>query len=201
MWHGSISVRCTRQEAGSKKKAFWALSQSVGNIIFLDMSSLQEKADQEFLEEYSVSSERAQEIRNRVQKLKEAGWVDSLRMLAQELGEETPKEEAGETLALPGLGADSSKEECRTYACPPGHPAEGLQVRSLGATLRVQKSGTSLLEITFLPKDEEFLVCHMSDDRFEELNQHLTMDLALEIKAAKAKKSERQAVWKARFSK
>ncbi len=165
------------------------------------MSSLQEKADQEFLENYSVPTERAEEIRARVQRLKEAGWIESLRVLASELGEELPKEEGAENLSLPGMGVESSKEEARRYLCPPGHAAEGLQVLSLGNSLKVLKGSTSLMELSFLPKEDAFLVYHLDDERFEELNRHLSEDLAHEIKAAKAKKSERQAAWKARFSK
>ncbi len=165
------------------------------------MSNLQEKADQEFLENYSVPIERAQEIRARVQRLREAGWVESLILLANELGVDAPKEASGETLALPGMEGDSAKDITRVFACPTGHLAQGLSISCSGNSLRVIKDGTSVLEVAYLPKDDDFLVYHLDDSRFDELNKHLSEDLALEIKAAKAKKNERQAAWKARFSK
>jgi len=165
------------------------------------MSNLQEKADQEFLEDFVVPTDRAQEIRARVQKLREASWVDSLNLLAIELGVEVPKDALGETIDLPGMGSESSKDDTRVFECPVGHAAEGLVITSSGNSLRVSKHGVSLLEIAYLPKDDDFLVYHLDDRHFDELNKNLSEDLQLEIKAARAKKSERQAAWKARFSK
>jgi len=149
-------------------------------------------------EDINISSERAQSIRDQVSRLREAGWMESLRSIVQELGEEWIETEEGESLPLPGF---STKGEApKVFNAPQGHSAEGLRVALQNTDLKVFFKNTLLLELSFLPKDAEYVVYYLDESRLEELNNHI-QSLEEIMKAARAAKTKRQAEWNARFAK
>ena len=162
------------------------------------MASVQEKGDQEFLEDYEVSSERAQSIREQVARLKEENWMDTFRTLAKELGEDYVEGEEGESLPLPGM--QQKGEVPRVFRAPTGHSAEGLTIALQNADLKVLFKDELLVELTFLPKDGEYVVFFLNEERLPEIRSWVE-SLGEIIKAAKAAKTQRQAEWAKRFGK
>lgn len=162
------------------------------------MTTLQDKADQEFLEDYPVSAERAANIREQVSRLKEENWMETFRTLAKELGEEYTEGDEGENLSLPGM---SQKGEVpRVFKAPVGHPAEGLHIILQNADLKVVHQDQLLVELSFLPKDNEYVVFYLDENRLPEIRSWVA-SLEDFIKAAKAVKNQRQAEWAKRFNK
>jgi hypothetical protein len=152
--------------------------------------------DDEILEDdYQVPTDRATSIRAQVQLLKEAGWMDNLRTLVAEAGEEVSSEDAP---SLPGFSEKS--EGLRFWRAPEGHIAFGLQATFFNNELKVLMNGELLLELAFLPKDNEWVVYFVKEDNWDALCGWVA-SLEPEIKAARAKKTQRQSAFKARFNK
>jgi hypothetical protein len=149
-------------------------------------------------EDITITAERAKNIREQVARLRESNWMESLRAVAQELGEDWVETEDGESLPLPGL---STKGEVpKVFQAPQGHAAEGLRVVLQNTDLKVFFKNALLLELSFLPKDGEYVVYHLDESRLEELNGYV-QSLEEIMKAARAAKTKRQAEWNARFAK
>jgi len=162
------------------------------------MATLQEKADQEFLEDYQVSNERAQGIREQVARLKDENWMDTFRTLAKELGEDYVESAEGESLPLPGF--IQKGETPRIFTAPQGHAAAGLRIALQNADLKVLHNEDLLVELTFLPKDGEYVVFYLDENRLPEIRAWVE-SLEEIIKSAKAVKTQRQAEWAKRFKK
>lgn len=162
------------------------------------MADIQEQLNDEYWDNYSVEAERAGSIRERVQQLKELEVMDNLKLLAKELGEELSAKEDGETLDLPGLSTKG--ENPLVFSAPVGHPAEGLRVALQNTDLKVYAKESLILELTFLPKDGEFVVYFMDEEKLTDLSSWVA-SLKEFTDAAKAKKKERQAKWAKRFKK
>jgi len=149
-------------------------------------------------EDITITSERAQNIRDQVARLREAGWMESLRSVAQELGEDYVETEEGGTLPLPGF---STKGEApKVFTAPQGHSSEGLRVALQNTDLKVFFKEALLLELSFLPKDGEYVVYFLDEARLPELNGYIE-SLGEIMKAARAAKTKRQAEWAGRFAK
>ncbi|MEO5667063.1 MAG: hypothetical protein ABIR96_03300 [Bdellovibrionota bacterium] len=154
--------------------------------------------DQEHPEDITITSERAQSIRAQVSRLREAGWMESLRAIAGELGTDWVETDEGESLPLPGF---STKGEVpKVFCAPQGHASEGLRVALQNTDLKVFFKDALLLELSFLPKDGDYVVYFLDESRLEELNGYVA-SLDEIMKAARAAKTKRQAEWSARFKK
>lgn len=162
------------------------------------MASLQEKTDQDF-ENFEVSKERASEIREKVSRLREENWMETFRTLAKELGEDFVEGEEGQNLALP-LGGGPKGEVPKVFKAPQGHPAEGLAIVLQNADLKVMHKDSLLVELSFLPKDGEYVVFFLDENRLPEIKGWVE-SLGEIIKAAKDVKAQRQAEWAKRFKK
>jgi|GEM_PF-2335860 len=149
-------------------------------------------------EDIVISAERANDIRGQVARLREAGWMESLRSVAQELGQDWIENDESGNLPLPGF---STKGEApKVFSAPQGHASEGLRVALQNTDLKVFFKDALLLELSFLPKDGEYVVYFLDESRFEELSAYV-QSLDEIMKAARAAKAKRQAEWNARFSK
>jgi hypothetical protein len=150
--------------------------------------------DDEILEDdYQVPAERAASIRSQVLLLKEAGWMDNLRTLVAEAGEEVSGDDSPE---LPGFSEKT--EGLRFWRAPEGHIAAGLQATFHNNELKVSMNGDLLLELAFLPKDNEWVVYYLKEDHWDALCGWVT-SLEPEIKGAKGAKTQRQSAFRARF--
>lgn len=150
--------------------------------------------DDDILEDdYQVPADRAAAIRAQVQLLKEAGWMDNLRTLVAEAGEELSGDEAPE---LPGFSEKT--EGLRFWRAPEGHIAAGLQATFHNNELKVSMNGDLLLDLAFLPKDNEWVVYFLKEDHWDALCGWVT-SLEPEIKGAKGQKTQRQSAFRARF--
>lgn len=162
------------------------------------MATIQEKVDQEFLEDYEVSNERAADIRQQVARLKEENWMETFRTLAKELGEDWVEGEEGTNLALPF--SVQKGETPRVFKAPSGHAADGLRIALQNTDLKVLHKDSLLVELTFLPKDGEYVVYYLDENRLPEIKLWVE-SLGELIQSAKAIKTQRQAEWAKRFNK
>jgi len=148
-------------------------------------------------ENFTLDADRASVIRANIEKLKNEAFPEDLRLLALELGGEektNPNPEEGFFSALKG-------EKVFIFRTPADHLAGATEVRVTGPELRLYEGvpPASLLELSFLPKGGEFLIFFVNEERTERLLE-LKALLKDEIKAARARKSERQASMKERFA-
>lgn len=162
------------------------------------MASLQDKIDEEFLENYEVAEERATFIRNHIKELRELEVMENLKDLAKELGSELTEADEDGSLALPGLSAKG--ESPLVFSAPEGHPAEGLSIALQNTDLKVFKLEKLILELSFLPKDNDFVVFFLDEEELANLKGWMD-SLKDFTEAAKAKKRERKAKWAKRFKK
>jgi|GEM_PF-1896755 len=178
-------------------------------------------------ENYSVGTERAEAIRTQLREIREKAQVGQLELLVTELGTDESEEAPtpGTTQpALPGFGNKDLRSQVKSYktsfaetlavddatAVPTTETTESsttpstvqhqVEIRSTDAEIRLLVNGRPLIDFTSLPKADEFLINRVDETRLALLP--LLFDaLAEEVKKAKARKSERQAAWKARFHK
>jgi len=157
---------------------------------------MHEKLDVDF-ENFTVDESRAQNIRHSVETLKNSGWVVSWKLLLQELGtDECP--DSTDTPELPGLSADST---VRVFRCNETESvASGFMLALQAQDLRAYVDEKCLVEISFLPKEDEFAIFYIDENGFTRLPD-IMQALELTIKSAKQRKSTRGNTWKERFTK
>lgn len=153
-------------------------------------------------ENYSVEETRKTEVKSFVELLKAEAWVADLKTLLAEYGTavEQSKEQGGLFATL-----DTSKNSKQFLVdpatlAPDGtpHPAIGLLVETDGTVLKMSFENDCLMEVSFLPKANDFAVLFINEPKFETLKEKMLV-LAEFVKEAKSKKSSRNAEWKARF--
>lgn len=147
-------------------------------------------------ENFKVETDRATQIREHLARMKSENWMNDLKILVLELGEES-KEKDEEAGLIPGLVKD---QKIMVYRTPLDHAAGAWTFKLSGTDFRVFLDETSVVEISFLPKADDFLLMYVNEtliDRILTLRESLTA----EIKAARAKKTQRQATFKAAFNK
>lgn len=162
------------------------------------MASIQDKIDEEFLENYEVAEERAAFIRNHIKELRELQVMENLKDLAKELGSELVEGDENGAVALPGFAAKG--ESPLVFAAPEGHAADGLRIALQNTDLKVFKKEKMILELSFLPKDNDFVVFFLDEEELANLKGWMD-SLKDFTDAAKAKKKERKAKWAKRFKK
>jgi hypothetical protein len=144
-------------------------------------------------ENFSVEQERAQSIRDNVRRIKDELDLDGLRLLVSELGSEVRDEEAAQ-----GLHSLLKDQSAKAFIPPADHVAGGFKITMASQEFQISFNNRSLLELSYLPKGNDFLVFHLEEADFAHL-QNLKELLKEEIKAARAKKSSRAAAFKAKF--
>ncbi len=143
-------------------------------------------------ENFKVVKEREEQIRGHLERMKSENWMNDLKILALELGTETRDEESG---LIPGLLKDNKS---MVYNTPLDHAAGAWSLRLNGAEFRLFQDEKAVVEVSFLPKGEDFLLMYVDEGHIEKILA-LREALAAEIKAARAKKSQRQAKFKEAF--
>lgn len=146
-------------------------------------------------ENFSVEQEKADEIRRRIGILKGQRLVDDLKLLCAEFGYEV--ETPGEQESLPGLGK-GPKDLCFEISAIENQREYTIELS--GNELRFLISGTLVCDVSFLPKDDELLVGFVHAEQWATFEQEFTAFENI-IALAKKRKSERQKLWKDRFSK
>jgi len=150
-------------------------------------------------ENYSVDKERANSIRERLERIRQSETVLALALLVDEFGRE--ETEAPEDGTLPGLLKDSDK----TRVFETGRELLGatrlLRIERARHDLRLFADGRRLLDVSFLPKNSEFLVNMLAPEEENELLETCLSALSEDAGRAKGKKSERQNAFRARFQK
>ena len=155
------------------------------------------KSEAEYAD-FEVPKERAEFIRAQLQSLRDLEVMENFRVLAKELGVETAEIDEDGTTQLPGF--TKKGDNPLVFAAPVGHPSEGLAIALQNTDLKLMFNKELLLEISFLPKDDEYAVFYMDESRIDDLNKWIE-SLGDFVSAAKAKKAERKAKWKGRFKK
>ncbi|NCN27095.1 hypothetical protein GW915_05915 [bacterium] len=146
-------------------------------------------------ENFSVEQEKAEEIRRSIEIIKEQDLVADLKILCSELGYDV--EVPGEQESLPGMGK-GPKDLCLEI-CSIENNREYL-FELAGNELRFSIAGQLVCDVSFLPKNNEFLVGFVHTElwkAFEEEHSAFENIVAM----AKKRKGERQKLWKARFNK
>jgi hypothetical protein len=144
-------------------------------------------------ENYTLEKERETEIRSHLDEIKTKDWLGDLLILLQECGETLVIQAADE---LPGLGGKAITSKVFEL----GLLAEqcDVQIELSANELFVRASGKSLLEISFLPKNNEFVLLFWNSSQGP-LIETLKEVLAPAIKRARSRKSERQKAFQERF--
>lgn len=143
-------------------------------------------------ENYSVEEERAKEIRGLVKNIKEQNWVEALKYLVEELGQ--VEVESGKQTGL-DLLAD---HKVKVYRPNIENFDASAEIVLSGSELKLLLSGSSILEVNFLPKNDDYIVFYLDASKWE-LMQKLVSALQNQVTAAKQVKAERQAAFKAKF--
>jgi hypothetical protein len=151
---------------------------------------MQKNLDIDF-ENFHLSDERAFTIRNNVEKIKHTGWVEDLRTLILERGAEERLEDGSDDF-LPGIVSDAKPRVFRSTKI------HDLSASLLGADMRVKLGPHILLDVSFLPKDKDFVIFFVNDQKWAEISEVFEI-LQEEMKTAKKQKSERAAAFKAKF--
>ncbi len=145
--------------------------------------------------EFQLSDERAQQIRSVLGLFKDKDYVADLRLLVTELGSEEDTDGLEEDPELPGL---KQAIKLKRYVCPEDQAASGFSIEEVGTEMRVFVNQRPVVELGFLPKDNESVVFYIDETLLPELESKLG-GLGNELKRAKTLKSERKDVWKKRF--
>jgi hypothetical protein len=145
--------------------------------------------------EFTLSDERAVQIRSILALFKDKSYVADLKLLVTELGTEEDTAGHEEDPELPGL---KQAVKLKRYVCPEDQAASGFSIEEVGTEMRVFVNQRSVVELGFLPKDNESVVFYIDESLLPELEAKLG-GLGGEVKRAKAIKSERKDVWKKRF--
>ncbi len=156
-----------------------------------------EKRNPDFLD-IEVSEARAAFIRTQVQNLRELEVMENFRILAKELGEEALDTDEDGNTQLPGFSKKG--DQPLVFSAPSDHPSEGLQIALQNTDLKLLYNQDVVLELSFLPKDNEYVVFYMNENRIEDLKTWIE-SLNDFVVAAKAKKTERKTKWQSRFKK
>jgi hypothetical protein len=151
---------------------------------------MRENLDIDF-ENFSLSDERAFNIRNNVEKIKHTGWVEDLRVLVTERGAEERLDDTNDSF-LPGIVAGSKPRVFRSTKI------HDLCASLYGSDMKVKLGDTVLLEVSFLPKDKEFVLFYINDQKWSEISEVFEV-LQDEMKSAKKSKTDRAASFKAKF--
>lgn len=139
---------------------------------------------------FSVATERATEIRTRIQELKDSGWMEELRLLVTELGvADAGSTEEGKQMEL------SNSAPAKAYRGSADNGLEGFSVTLEGTDILVKWQGKTLLETFALPKAGEFAFLQVAENLMEALPA-LRERLAADTKLARQAKHDRQAHFK-----
>jgi len=148
-------------------------------------------------ENYKVETDRALSIRQTLELLKSKNWIGDLKLLVTELGVEK-KDDSEESPTLPGIKTPAD-QKITLYQTPEGHPvSQDLKIELSGTELNVSLTDVSILEVGFLPKENDYALFYVDEIKFPEL-ENMILQLEDQFKLAKSKKNERQATWKKRF--
>jgi len=144
---------------------------------------------------FSVETERASEIRSHVIKLREQNCVENLGLLITEFGQK----QAGMSAVMAKQSSLLEEDAVECYFAPADSIASGVKITQTGTELKLYKDDRILFELGFLPKNNEYAIYFLDNSRWDEISTILSA-LTLEVDKAKKSKSERQSVWKKRFS-
>lgn len=152
------------------------------------------KADLDIdFENYSVDAPRKEAVRSFVEALKNEAWVNDLKALVSELGQKEADDDAEP--ALPGMLKETAAQ---VFAVSGEHPAAGFEITLSGTEMKVYLNKKALVELSFLPKGNEFAVFYVDEASFDVFKTKMN-ELTDLLKEARSKKSARQTLWKARF--
>lgn len=143
-------------------------------------------------ENYKVEAERETEIRSHLDEIKAKDWLGELLFLLQECGENRVISDANE---IPGLGKTLT---VKVYEVGLLESQKDIEIELSANELLLKAAQKSLLEISFLPKNHEYVLLYFDRSRAE-MMETLREVLAPAIKRAKHLKTERQRAFQERF--
>jgi hypothetical protein len=141
---------------------------------------------------YKIETSRAEQIREQIRRLKEIGWMEDLRLLAAELGqEESPSDESGQTELL-------GDAKLLVYRGAAGGPLQGMSVSLQGTEIVLRRGSQVLMEVLLLPKEGESAVLQVDSSLWAEV-ETLRDAFKDDLKLARHKKTDRQSKFRKAF--
>ena len=147
-------------------------------------------------ENFKVDKERAENIRNHVGLLKGDDLVGDLHSVCHELGFEYIDDSGQQN--MPGMGKGLKEQIFEICDC--SSQAE-IRLEITANDLKVRYNQKLACEVSFLPKDKDFVVAFVDNDAWATLTANEDSVLNNLVNTARKKKAERQKLWKARFNK
>lgn len=111
-------------------------------------------------ENFSLPKERSEELRSSVQRVKDSGMVDTVFTLVQELGVEEVSSGDNQMASL--IKAKNPKV-FRLIADENSETPEAFEVFLYEQEMRVSRAGRPVLEVSFLPKDKDFILFYIEE--------------------------------------
>ncbi len=143
-------------------------------------------------ENFSLPKERSEVLRSTIQQVKAAGIVDSLRNLVQELGVEEVSSQEDQMASL--IKAKNPK----VFRYVLGEDEQDRQVFEafqFDQELRCTLGGDAVFEVSFLPKDKDFILFYVAP-MFLESWPSFSTSIGEVLREAEKAKSDRQKHFK-----
>lgn len=144
-------------------------------------------------ENFSVPKERSTELRSAIQQVKEIGMVDMFKNLVQELGMEEVSSQDDQVAGL------IKAKNPRVFRYPVGggesESPKLFEIFQFEQELRATLGGESLLEVSFLPKDKDFVLFFVNNG-FLEAWPTFAEHIAEVVKESEKMKNDRQRHFK-----
>jgi hypothetical protein len=149
---------------------------------------------------FQVEPNRAQSIRDLIQKVKNENWLGDIKTVITELGSENSSLLSGSpdstnSPSLPGL---SLEPQSRVFALTTPENSKWI-FSEFNHELFIYFDNKSVLEAAPLPKGNEFAIMYVNEELLESLVNCVENLLKPIMKEAKSKKAARAASFKAKF--
>lgn len=144
-------------------------------------------------ENFSLPKERSDELRSAVQRVKDAGIVDAFRELVQELGVEEVSSQENQMAGL--IKAKNPKVFRYPVSDIGGENAKLLEIFQFEQELRATLDGKAILEISFLPKDKDFVLFYVESEFLLNWNS-FSQNIAEVVKESQKIKADRSRHFK-----
>ncbi|HVJ66265.1 MAG TPA: hypothetical protein VM901_13485 [Bdellovibrionota bacterium] len=142
---------------------------------------------------FSVPKERSEELRSAVQRVKDAGMVEGLQTLVAELGVEEVSSQDDQMAGL--IKAKNPKVFRYVLNTESETERSVFEIFQFEQELRASVAGRPVLEVSFLPKDKDFLVFYV-DAAFLENWKVFGAEIGDVLREAEKIKSDRQKHFK-----
>lgn len=157
-------------------------------------------------ENYSVETEKAGSIREKVAQLKNSTWIKDFKYLVQELGNTEQDSQVDAGL----FAADAKGQDIKVFRMNLSLKDVGeeslektveFKITQSQSELKAFYGSDTLVEVAFLPKEDDYLLYSFRTDVWTTFETNGKEQLQELIKAAHSAKQKKQEAFKAKFSK